>query len=251
MDVGAVKAKLREVLDLIELVQSQRATGTLAYYHTEEAQQVQAMKPIVARLLAAIDPQLPLRVDGDAIDFPAYGTPFGELATRVRQGIALLDERDALEAMLQPEGPTVEADRLHPWVWDAARGLWADGHFQDALAAAAQTLETHVQAKLDSRRRSGRDLFLSAYSDSEPKPDEPRLRPPADVDADSDTWRSLLDGAKFFGAGCASLVRNIAAHERGSLTEQECYEGLAALSLLARRVDADEVAWATEAKSII
>lgn len=244
MDVGAVRGKLREVLDLIEVVQS-RQNAEANYYDTQQAQRVQALKPIVARILAAIDPQLPLSVDGEAVDFPAYGIAFGELATRVRQGIALLDERNALEAMLEPEGPTVEADRLHPWVWDAAKGLWTDGHFQDALAAAAQTLEKHVQAKLDSRRRSGRDLFLSAYSDSEPKPDEPRLRPPAEVDADSDTWRSLLDGAKFFGAGCASLVRNIAAHERGSLTEQECYEGLAALSLLARRVDADEVVWAT------
>lgn len=245
MDVGAVKGKLREVLGLIEYVQSRQDAGAQEYYNTEEAQRVQSLKPVVARLLAAIAPELPLDDDGEAADFPVYGRAFGELATRMRQGIALLDERDALDAMLQPEGPTVEADRLHPWVWDAARGLWTDGHYQDALAAAAQTLETHVQAKLDSRRRSGRDLFLSAYSDADPKADDPRLRPPAEVDADSDTWRSLLDGAKFFGAGCAALVRNIAAHERGRLTEQECYEGLAALSLLARRVDADKVARVT------
>lgn len=96
-------------------------------------------------------------------------------------------------------------------------------------------------AKLDNRERKGAKLYQSAYGENPPKPNEPRLRPASDIDPDSDTWDSLLHGARHFGMGSALLIRNIATHERDMMAEHECLEALAALSLLARRVEADRV----------
>lgn len=150
---------------------------------------------------------------------------------------------------LEPRGPRLAANELHPWVWDAAKGLWSDGHHQDAVAAAAEQLDIHVCAKVGSRRRKGASLYQNVYSTNDPKPGEPRLRPPGKVEAGTDTWRSLIEGSQFFGRGASALIRNIATHERGSMSEQECAEALAALSILARRVDADKVELADDPRA--
>ena len=166
---------------------------------------------------------------------------FEEIRTAAIRCRARLIDAAELAAHLGPSGPTLRVDQLHPWVWDAAKQLWSDGHHQDAVAAAAEAVDRHVCAKIDNRERKGARLYNNVYSAADPRPSEPRLRPPSEIDPKSDTWSSMVDGARSFGAGAAMLIRNLATHERGTMAEQECAEALASLSLLARRVDGDRV----------
>ena len=36
-----------------------------------------------------------------------------------------------------PVGPVLDADGLHPWVWNAAKDLWDGGHYKEAVHQAA------------------------------------------------------------------------------------------------------------------
>ena len=172
---------------------------------------------------------------------------------------AIIDEMDRLIGKLErqddylrifgPVGPTLAADRLHPWVWGAAANLWDDGHYVAAVEAAFKKMELQAQKKLRaSKRRSGSDLFAQAFSPEDPKPDSPRLRfPDIDRAEAEETWNSAHEGAKHLGMGCAKGIRNPLAHptedtsEIGEDEKQEALEQLAALSVLARWVDACEV----------
>jgi hypothetical protein len=49
-------------------------------------------------------------------------------------------------------------------------------------------------------------------------------------------WNDAHDGARFFGRGCASRIRNMKTHSTAEPDEQVALEELAALSLLARWV---------------
>ena len=172
---------------------------------------------------------------------------------------AIIDEMDQLIGKLErqddylrifgPVGPTLAANRLHPWVWSAAANLWDDGHHIAAVDAAYKKVELQTQQKLRaSRRRSGADLFAQAFSLEDPRPDTPRLRFPHIDRAEAlETWKSAHEGAMHVGMGCAKGIRNSLAHptedtsEIGEDEKQEALEQLAALSVLARRVDACEV----------
>ena len=55
-----------------------------------------------------------------------------------------------------------------------------------------------------------------------------------------DDWTSAHEGAMHLGMGCAQGIRNPQAHPSDDITEQEALEQLAALSVLARWVDACE-----------
>lgn len=243
MDVGRMLDELRgfdeELLEAHRQAKDRLAGGQYYNDHLRDLdEKIRAELPVIHRILRKVDPELE---EDSKAETRSFSWTWRHVRTAVQQAITLLERQAEVEEMLGEAGIELHAERLHPWVWEAAKSLWNDGHHQDAVTAAAEQLDRHVQAKVDSRKRSGADLYLTAYSDKEPRPDQPRLRPPSDVDTESATYASLLNGARFFGAGCAMLVRNIATHERDSMTEQECAEALAALSLLARRVDADRV----------
>jgi hypothetical protein len=137
---------------------------------------------------------------------------------------------------MRPDSPDLVADQFHPWVWDAAAPLWEAGTTQEAVHAAARSVNAHLQHKLGRRDRSESALCREAFSPDEPKSGRPRLRFPGD--RTSDTWRSRQQGGMDFGAGCFEGIRNPAAHEDGlSLPEQVALEQLAAFSVLARWID--------------
>jgi hypothetical protein len=66
--------------------------------------------------------------------------------------VAILSRKNAAEIM-GPDGPQLSAARLHPWVWEHATQLWADGHRRAAVEAAATALfDSHIPAKLGRQR---------------------------------------------------------------------------------------------------
>jgi hypothetical protein len=99
---------------------------------------------------------------------------FEDIRTAAIRCRARLIDAAEVAAHLGPSGPTLRVDRLHPWVWDAAKQLWSDGHHQDAVAAAAEAVDRHVCAKIDNRERKGARLYNNAYSAADPRPGEPR-----------------------------------------------------------------------------
>jgi hypothetical protein len=141
---------------------------------------------------------------------------------------------------MKPDSPDLVADQFHPWVWEAAAPLWFAGSRQEAVNAAARSVNARLQQKLDRFDAAETSLCREAFSLDAPAPGRPRLR--FRGDRTSDTWRSRQQGGMQLGAGCFAGIRNPAAHEDGLvLTEQVALEQLAAFSLLARWIDECDV----------
>ncbi|MFC9948649.1 TIGR02391 family protein [Streptomyces pratensis] len=157
------------------------------------------------------------------------------------RALALAESAEELEAFLQPISPTLGASTMHPWVWEPAKPLWAAGAHQEAVLAAARTVNARLQQKLGRHDVSETDLVLQAFDLKDPHPGKPRLRVPGN-DRSQPSWVSAQEGAKFFGVGCFRAIRNLAAHvENVSWSEQEALEYLAAFSAFARWVEAASV----------
>ena len=66
--------------------------------------------------------------------------------------IGVLDNRDDEERIFGPVGPTLAANRLHPWVWSAAANLWDDGHYIAAVDAASKKVELQEPSRIRGAR---------------------------------------------------------------------------------------------------
>lgn len=161
--------------------------------------------------------------------------------------ISIVEQRDDYQRIFGPAGPSLATGGLHPWVWYAVVNLWDGEHHKQAVNAAASAIEEQTQLKLDRGNLSGADLYTQAFKVDkiDVKPDGPRLRFPHLDELTSDgkrnqDWTSAHQGAMSFGQGCALGIRNLNAHGTGELPEHEALEYLAALSVLARWVDACE-----------
>lgn len=149
-------------------------------------------------------------------------------------------ERDAeLRANLGDNAPRLNAANLHPWVWDGARSLWASGHYAEAVEAAAKKINAETQNKVGRRDIAETELFNQAFSTDDPSPTSPRLRLPSDDGGR--TALSVRRGIRSFAEGCYAAMRNPLAHEGNELPESVALEQLAALSTLARWIDAADV----------
>lgn len=163
---------------------------------------------------------------GDGIDLCTYA--LGKLRT----------EAEA-RAILGPAAPSMAADSLHPTVWEAASALWEDGHFRAAVQKAATRVNAEVQFKTGRYDESDVALMQQAFSSSPPARSKPRLRWPG---SDDDlTVRAMRTGLLNFAQGVFSAIRNPATHSTTEMPRQEAFEQLAALSLLARWIDACEL----------
>lgn len=162
-------------------------------------------------------------------------TPLLQVAKQLR---VQLIRKDELERNLGEAGPTLSVSTMHADVWDAAKSLWGNGHFGEAVNAAARSVNAMLQAKVTRRDISDVKLVTESFSLSPPKPGSPRLRlMPNDG---SDTYKNLHEGALAFGQGCFKAIRNVLAHEYGTLAEppeEEALHYLAAFSVLARWID--------------
>lgn len=160
-----------------------------------------------------------------------------EAAIRARE--QLVREQEIREN-LGENAPELSAAELHPWVWSGARSLWQSGHYREAVEGAIKKLNAETQNKVGRRDVSETDLFKQAFSLDDPKPGKARLR--RMKDDGGDTYKSVQRGAMTFAEGVFAGIRNPLSHEANQeLSEQEALEYLAALSVLARWVDASDV----------
>ena len=198
-----------------------------------------ALQPLIEGIARRIDPDNVGRLSEEWSD----GTPNSEAAfAETLRLIGILEQRADFERILGPVGPTLAANRLHRWVWNAAADLWDGEHFDSAVHKAALAVEEQTQLKLGCRDLGGRDLYSKAFSGDDPAVDMPRLRfPHIDKAEQKDAWVSAHGGALHLGMGCAQGIRNPRAHPSDDISEQEALEQLAALSVLARWVDVCEV----------
>ncbi|AXL12653.1 TIGR02391 family protein [Microbacterium foliorum] len=155
-----------------------------------------------------------------------------ELAT---YAIGRLRNDAETRAMIGSSAPTMQADALHPLVWDAASKRWDSGHYSDAVQRAATFLNAHVQDITGRTDVSDNDLMSQTFSLSEPQRNKPRLRWPGD---DTNlTVKAMRVGILNLSQGVFSAIRNPATHSTEDMERQEALEQLATLSILARWID--------------
>lgn len=160
---------------------------------------------------------------------------------RVLQAIGIHDLGAEARRRMRPDSPDLVAEQFHRWVWEAAAPLWHAGSRQEAVHAAARSVNARLQQKRGHRDKSDAPLCREFFSLDTPAPGRPRLRFPG-YSPTSATRRSRQQGAMDFGAGCFEGIRNPAAHEHElHLPEQVALEQLAAFSLLAGWIDECEV----------
>jgi hypothetical protein len=154
--------------------------------------------------------------------------------------IARIDSHEEVASLLAPldAGPSLAADALHELVWRAASVQWETDHREDAVLAAATTVNSLLQRKLGRTDLSETKLVQEAFSKKAPESGKPRLRFP-EIE-DDQTRESMRFGASSFGVGCFAAIRNPlghVSHDQIQLTEQEALERLTAWSLFARWVE--------------
>lgn len=161
--------------------------------------------------------------------------PLLQIAKQLR---VVLIRKEELDRNFGDTGPTLSASTMHTGVWDAAKNLWRNGHFGEAVNAAARSVNARLQDKVNRRDISEVKLVSECFSLEPPKPGVPRLRLMSNDG--SDTYKNLHAGALAFGQGCFKAIRNVLAHEYGPLAEppeEEALHYLAAFSILARWID--------------
>ncbi len=160
-----------------------------------------------------------------------------EAAIRAREELLRAQE---VEENLGEDAPDLSAAELHSWIWSGAKSLWQSGHYREAVEGAIKKLNAETQNKVGRRDVSETDLFKQAFSLDAPKSGKARLR--RLEDDGGDTYKSVQRGAMTFAEGVFAGIRNPLSHEADQeLSEQEALEYLAALSVLARWVDAAQV----------
>jgi hypothetical protein len=197
-----------------------------------------SLDPVMRELMEAARPGL-----GEYTEPPTGGWSFGDskywhevVRDRVLRAIGIHELGAEARRRMRPDSPDLVADQFHPWVWEAAAPLWYAGSRQEAVHAAARSVNARLQQKLGRRDVSESSLCREAFSLDAPASGRPRLRFAGD--RSSDTWCSRQQGGMQFGAGCFAGIRNPAAHEDHlELGEQIALEQLAAFSLLARWID--------------
>lgn len=240
MDTKRVIEKLTEFLKLLEnslyYFKNDGGGDKLGWINTEKA--ITALVPAMEAIAEAVDQRLANLL---MTPYPgAYAWTWTNARDATIQLIGKLEHQDEVAAMLGPQGPTLQAQGLHQWVWEAAARLWGDDHRREAVRAAGEMITLQLQAKLDRRDIGGTDLVTQAFNSADPKPDAPRLRF-AGLQQGTKPFTDAHDGAMFFGKGCFMAIRNPATHTLDNLGEQEGLEFLASLSVLARWIETADV----------
>ncbi|MFD6331236.1 TIGR02391 family protein [Streptomyces niveus] len=156
-------------------------------------EQLHRAEPTLRKILQLLDPQLAERINLDQIA--------GEDMARneIHRGLGILADMDEWATRLVAEAPALPADQFHPWVWEPAAPLWAAEARQDAVLAAARTVNRRLQQKLGRHDIGETDLCLQTFDMKDPAPGKPRLR--FEGDRNTPTWRARQDGAKYLAAG--------------------------------------------------
>lgn len=165
---------------------------------------------------------------------------FRTIYEATKRCIALLENQADIDLHLADRGPSLDAAALHPWVWEAARSSWNAGLYEDAVDAAARSVNAHLRVKVSRRDIGEGDLIGNLLSQKAPDEKNPRLRLPLPDNTADQTVKAIYSGVSQYGQGLFSAVRNPLAHEgpgHSGMDEAEALEALAAFSLLARWLD--------------
>jgi uncharacterized protein (TIGR02391 family) len=230
MDRGWMQERLEE----FRAVCDQYARTTRADYVGDRGTQARMhrLEPTARAVLRALDPDL-ANFDLDTMAGAYEGIHAAD------RGLGMLADLDDVATRLRPEAPTLPADRLHPWVWDAARTFWDAGAHAVAVEQATKSITAHTQQKTGCQLADD-DLMSQVWSDEPPKADRPRLRFLGD--RSTKTWQSRQRGARALAQGCYGGIRNVVAHQHApDWPQQLALEYLACLSVLARWIDEAEV----------
>jgi Protein of unknown function (Hypoth_ymh) len=193
-------------------------------------------EPAVQIIMDVVDPDLRNYVDPDEVGEERWRVRWWPAKNAAIKALGLLTTGFEAKQRMQPDAPELAADRLHPWVWDAARPMWEAGSPPTAVLHAAQSVNARLQQKIGRSDVSEVQLCREAFTLDDPKLGQSRLRFPGD--RKTDTWKTLQNGARDFGAGCFMAIRNPLAHDHQyPLRAQEALEQLAALSVLARWIE--------------
>lgn len=121
-------------------------------------------------------------------------------------------------------------DELHPSVASAARGLYASGHYSQAIFEALKALEVRVQEQSGLHDLLGRNLMSQALQISDPS-----------ISLTAETGRAARDeqeGLRFVFMGVMQGLRNPKAHRSTQQEDpQRAFEYLSLVSVLFRRLD--------------
>lgn len=223
MDVEWCRDRLQQYLDAVRAFEaSSKSDGP-------EQREMYQRYPTAQAILRSLDSQLDLDEKES----------FWVIKSLVNKGLGMLEDRAELSRALAPDPPVLAADRMHPWVWEAARPLWEIGQFRQALLAASTSINAHLQMMVDRRDVSDDKLINECFSEKEVEPGKPRVWAPGDPT--DQTVRSLQRGIHQLGLACFWAIRNpaahLASHQAGELNEQQALEQLATLSTLARFLD--------------
>ncbi len=200
--------------------------------------QLVTMDRVMRELMEAALPGLGNYPDPSQADWEAHDWHYWHKSVRpnVLRAIGIHQLGVEVRKRMQPDSPDLVADQLHSWVWDAAMPLWLAGSRQEAVQAAARSVNARLQQRLGRRDVADAALCREAFSLQEPSPNRPRLRFPGDQT--SETWRSRQKGGIDFGAGCFEGIRNPASHEHDlNLSDMVALEYLATFSVLARWIE--------------
>ena len=235
-DPEAALEKLREFRDLLVTDEHALRAGGQRTAKTRRSE----LQPLIEKIARELDPNSVRRLGGKWSNRGQRIT-LGGAITATDRLIGILEKREEYERIFGAQGPKLAGSQLHPWVWDAVATLWDSGHYEPAVHEAAKAVELRTQLKVGRRDLHGKDLYAQAFSVKEPASKMPRLRfLHIDRDERPDDWTSAHEGTMHLGMACAQGIRNPQAHPSDDITEQEALEQLAALSVLARWVDACE-----------
>ena len=223
--------KVREFRDLLNADNDEELEGGQTVW-----ERLNGMRHLIEAIAQAIDPNNAERLSRENA---LGGWATGDAHRETLRLIGILERQADYQQIFGPVGPTLAANQLHPWVWNAAASLWDGGHFEPAVHQAWLAVELQTQQKVGRFDLTAADLYNQAFSLDAPKADASRLRfPHLDKTLQEKNWKSAHQGAMNLGKGCAQGIRNPQAHPSPDITEQEALEQLAALSVLARWVDA-------------
>ena len=142
----------------------------------------------------------------------------------------------------------VDVEAMNPLIWGAARKLWNDEHYREAVLAASGALVHHVKQLTGMTEVDETNVWQQAFSSNDPQPGRPRLRWPGDPK--DQTVRSMNEGLRLYGPALQLVVRNPLTHHLTEISAQQGAERLSALSLLAQWLEACDLVRAKEAGEI-
>lgn len=191
---------------------------------------MQRTQPGMQRICAAFDDDaVPRSAEFSGDDHLSMAAPaqrlLGYLRTAERLSVALAS--DDVPAL----------GDLHAWVQESATSLWRNGHYRNAVQAAATQVDIQLQAKLGRDDVSGVALAREAFRLDPPEHGKKRLRFAGVGSEASPTYVTVHEGAMNFGVGVTQVIRNTATHRVGPISEQVALEQLTVVSYWARLID--------------